>query len=168
MYLAKWPRCNHKKWIFNKFNNHWSFYFCQVASMVVALIVSAFPMTTHAIHILHQSWVFDVMFSVFKPLLDVKMQNKIFFHGSNMESLHEHISPLHLPKKYGGTREELAYYKWIDNLSKVPQIVKEMKQVGYIVPEEIQKQLDQLVEDWIRMRLRDFCVASSILSSILD
>ncbi|XP_043593999.1 alpha-tocopherol transfer protein-like isoform X1 [Bombus pyrosoma] len=119
----------------------------QVASMVVALIVSAFPMTTHAIHILHQSWVFDVMFSVFKPLLDVKMQNKIFFHGSNMESLHEHISPFHLPKKYGGTREELAYYKWIDNLSKVPQIVKEMKQVGYIVPEEIQKQLDQLVED---------------------
>lgn len=119
----------------------------QVASMVVALIVSAFPMTTHAIHILHQSWVFDVMFSVFKPLLDVKMQNKIFFHGSNMESLHEHISPFHLPKKYGGTREELPYYKWIDNLSKVPQIVKEMKQVGYIVPEEIQKQLDQLVED---------------------
>ncbi|XP_017766981.1 PREDICTED: alpha-tocopherol transfer protein-like isoform X2 [Eufriesea mexicana] len=119
----------------------------QIASMVIALMVSAFPMITHAIHILHQSWVFDVIFSVFKPLLDVRMQNKIFFHGSNMDSLHKHISPSHLPKKYGGTREELAYYKWIDNLSKVPQIVKEMKQLGYIVPEEMQKQLDQLVED---------------------
>ncbi|CAK9828492.1 Alpha-tocopherol transfer protein [Anthophora retusa] len=115
----------------------------QVASMVMALMVSAFPMKTHAIHILHQSWVFDVMFSMFKPLLDVRMQNKIFFHGGNMESLHKHISPSHLPKKYGGTREELAYYKWIDSLSKVPQIVKEMTQVGYIVPEEIQKQVEE-------------------------
>ncbi|XP_034175121.1 alpha-tocopherol transfer protein isoform X1 [Osmia lignaria lignaria] len=119
----------------------------QVANMVTALMVSAFPMKTYAIHILHQSWVFDVMFSVFKPLLDVRMQNKIFFHGSNMDSLHQHISPSHLPKKYGGTREELAYYKWIDSLSKVPQIVKEMKLLGYIVPEEIQKQMDQHVDD---------------------
>ncbi|KOC62670.1 Alpha-tocopherol transfer protein-like [Habropoda laboriosa] len=119
----------------------------QVASMVMALMVSAFPMKTHAIHILHQSWVFDVIFSVFKPLLDVRMQNKIFFHGSNMESLHKHISPSHLPKKYGGTREELAYYKWIDSLSKVPQIVKEMNMVGYIVPEEIQKLVQEAAED---------------------
>ena len=115
--------------------------------MVVALMVSAFPMTTNAIHILHQSWVFDVMFSVFKPLLDVKMQNKIFFHGSNMDSLHKHISPSNLPKKYGGIREELPYYKWIDSLSKVPQIVKEMKQLGYLLPEEKLKQPDQSAED---------------------
>lgn len=115
--------------------------------MVIALMVSAFPMKTHAIHILHQSWVFDVMFSVFKPLLDARMQKKIFFHGGNMDSLHKHISPFHLPKRYGGTREELPYYKWIDNLSKVPQIVKEMKQLGYIVPEEILQQLGQLIED---------------------
>ncbi|XP_031849806.1 alpha-tocopherol transfer protein isoform X2 [Nomia melanderi] len=118
----------------------------QVASMVIALMVSAFPMKTHAIHILHQSWVFDVMFAVFKPLLDVRMQNKIFFHGSNMDSLHEHILPTHLPKKYGGTREELPYYKWIESLSKVPKIVEEMKQLGYIVPEEILKQLNQSVQ----------------------
>ncbi|XP_076764326.1 alpha-tocopherol transfer protein isoform X2 [Xylocopa sonorina] len=119
----------------------------QVASMVIALMVSAFPMKTYAIHILHQSWVFDVMFSVFKPLLDVRMQNKIFFHGGNMKSLHEHISPSHLPKKYGGTREELPYYKWIDSLSKVDQIVKEMRQLGYIVSEDIQKELQQPAED---------------------
>lgn len=111
--------------------------------MVIALMVSAFPMKTHAIHILHQSWVFDVMFAVFKPLLDVRMQNKIFFHGSNMDSLHEHVLPTHLPKKYGGTREELPYYKWIESLSKVPKIVEEMKQLGYIVPEEILEQLNK-------------------------
>ncbi|XP_017882024.1 alpha-tocopherol transfer protein-like isoform X2 [Ceratina calcarata] len=119
----------------------------QVANMVIALMVTAFPMKTHAIHILHQSWVFDVMFAVFKPFLDVRMQKRIFFHGSNMESLHKHISPSRLPKRYGGTRDELPYYKWIDSLSKVHKIVKEMNQIGYIIPEEIQKQLDETAED---------------------
>ncbi|XP_076243158.1 alpha-tocopherol transfer protein [Calliopsis andreniformis] len=118
----------------------------QVASMVIALMVTAFPMKTTAIHILHQSWVFDVMFAVFKPLLDVRMQNRIFFHGSDMSSLHKHVSPNHLPKKYGGTREELPYYKWMDSLSKVPEIVKQMQQLGYIVSERHLKQLEQEIE----------------------
>ncbi|KZC14220.1 PREDICTED: alpha-tocopherol transfer protein-like [Dufourea novaeangliae] len=119
----------------------------QVANMVIALMVSAFPMKTTAIHILHQSWVFDVMFAVFKPLLDVRMQNKIFFHGSNMDSLHQHIHPAQLPKKYGGTREELPYYKWIQSLSKDPQIVKEMMMLGYVLDEDMLKQLNEKHQD---------------------
>ncbi|XP_011505212.1 PREDICTED: alpha-tocopherol transfer protein isoform X2 [Ceratosolen solmsi marchali] len=108
----------------------------QVASMVLSLMVAAFPMTTHAIHILHQSWIFDTMFAVFKPLIDSRMNHKIFFHGDNMESLHRHIPPAYLPKKYGGTREELPYYRWIDSLGKDPRVVKEMRGLGYIIPDE--------------------------------
>ncbi|XP_012289201.1 alpha-tocopherol transfer protein isoform X2 [Orussus abietinus] len=111
----------------------------QVAGMVLALMVTSFPMKTHAIHILHQSWVFDAIFAVFKPLLDRRMQDKIFFHGSDMASLHRHIAPTSLPKKYGGTREELPYYKWIESLSTRPQIVLEMKQQGYVISEELLK-----------------------------
>ncbi|XP_076671503.1 alpha-tocopherol transfer protein isoform X2 [Andrena cerasifolii] len=118
----------------------------QVANMVIALMVTAFPMKTTAIHILHQSWVFDVMFAVFKPLLDVRMQNKIFFHGSNMDSLHQHIAPSHLPKKYGGTREELPYYMWMDNLSKDLRIVKEMMQAGYVIHPDLMKQMGLPIE----------------------
>ncbi|XP_033334935.2 alpha-tocopherol transfer protein [Megalopta genalis] len=119
----------------------------QVASMVIALMVSAFPLKTQAIHILHQSWVFDVMFAVFKPLLDVRMQNKIFFHGSDMASLHQHIHPTHLPKKYGGIREELPYYKWIENLSMVPRVVEEMKQLGYLLPDDVPKHSGKSVKN---------------------
>ncbi|XP_058795618.1 alpha-tocopherol transfer protein-like isoform X2 [Phymastichus coffea] len=108
----------------------------QVASMVFALIVTAFPITTHAIHILNQSWIFDTMFAVFKPLIDSKMNSKIFFHGSDMESLHRHLPPDYLPKKYGGTRDELPYYRWIDALGKDRRVVKEMKGLGYIIPDE--------------------------------
>ncbi|XP_033207200.1 alpha-tocopherol transfer protein-like isoform X3 [Belonocnema kinseyi] len=111
----------------------------QIANMVIALMVTSFPMKTYAIHILHQSWVFDAIFAVFKPLLDSRMQAKMYFHGHDMSSLHRHVAPTCLPKKYGGTREELPYYKWIDSLSQEPKIVKEMHQVGYIIPEELLK-----------------------------
>ncbi|XP_015592324.1 alpha-tocopherol transfer protein [Cephus cinctus] len=111
----------------------------QVASMVLSLMVTAFPMKTHAIHILHQSWVFDAIFTVFRPLIDSRMRDRIFFHGDDMESLQRHVSPTSLPKKYGGTRAELPYHMWFDALSKVPRVVKEMHQLGYVIPEEILK-----------------------------
>lgn len=107
--------------------------------MVMALMVTSFPMKTHAIHIIHQSWIFDIIYSMFKPLLNKKMQDRVYFHGDDMSSLHTHISPEYLPKKYGGINEELPYYKWIDSLSQKPKIVKEMHQVGYIVQEEMLK-----------------------------
>lgn len=108
----------------------------EVAGMVLSLMVTAFPMKVHAIHILHQSWIFDVIFAVFKPLLDTRMRDKVFFHGDNMESLQKHVAPTSLPKKYGGTRNELPYYKWIEALSKNRTIVNEMVKLGYVAPEE--------------------------------
>lgn len=109
----------------------------------MSLIVSAFPMKSHTIHIINQSWVFDAIFSVFKPLLDNRMRDKLFFHGDDMESLHRHVSPESLPKKYGGTRCEFPYYKWIDSLENNPVIINEMQQLGYIIPEEILKKSQQ-------------------------
>ncbi|XP_034941872.1 alpha-tocopherol transfer protein-like [Chelonus insularis] len=109
----------------------------QIANMVLGLMVTANPMKTYAIHILHQSWVFDMIYAVFKPLLNKEMQDRVFFHGDDMSSLHKHVAPTSLPKKYGGTREELPYYKWIDSLSLKPRLVKEMYSLGYIVPDEL-------------------------------
>ncbi|KAF7409766.1 hypothetical protein HZH68_004147 [Vespula germanica] len=110
----------------------------QIANMVMALMVTAFPIKTYAIHILHQSWIFEAIYAVFKPLLNTRMKNRIFFHGDDMQSFHKHISPNCLPKMYGGTREEMPYYKWIESLIKVPKIVKEMEQLGYVIPNDFQ------------------------------
>lgn len=106
--------------------------------MVMALMVTAFPIKTYAIHILHQSWIFEAIYAVFKPLLNNRMKNRIFFHGDDMQSFHKHISPNYLPKMYGGIREEVPYYKWIESLIKVPKIVKEMEQLGYVIPNDFQ------------------------------
>lgn len=105
--------------------------------MMLALMVSSFPIKTYAIHILNESRIFDAMFAVFKPLLDANMRNKLFFHGSNYASLHKHISPECLSKKYGGIKDDIPYYKWIENLTKVPKIVEEMNKVGYTITDEL-------------------------------
>lgn len=109
----------------------------QVASMMISLMVTAFPIKTNAIHILNQSWVFDTIFAVFKPLLDAKMRNRIYFHGTNLESLHKHLPPEYLPKDYGGVRNDHPYYKWIEFLCQDPIIVEHMKQMGYTITDDI-------------------------------
>lgn len=105
--------------------------------MLLSVMVTAFPMRIHALHIINQSWVFDAIYSVFKSLLDGNMKNKIFFHGYNYESLYKHILPEYLPKMYGGTRNELPYYKWIEALIKDPKIIEEMNKMGYVLTDDI-------------------------------
>lgn len=105
--------------------------------MMLSLMVTSFPIRIYALHILNQSWVFDAIFAVFKPLLDANMKNRIFFHSGNYESLHKHIPSNYLPKMYGGTRNELPYYKWIAALIKDPKIIEQMNKMGYVVTDEI-------------------------------
>ncbi|CAB3363256.1 Hypothetical predicted protein [Cloeon dipterum] len=106
-----------------------------VAETVVDLLVRCFPMRIHAIHIVFQPMVCQMMFALFKPMLDKRMQDRIFFHGSDLNSLHEHISPKRLPKKYGGVHEESSYRMWIDNLEKNPSVMKALHTLGYHLEE---------------------------------
>lgn len=90
-------------------------------------------MKIHAIHIINHPWVFDTIYNVFKPLLNKSMTERIYFHGDKMESLHKHIDPEFLPKKYGGTKPEYPYTLWLESLSRNNKIVEEITSVGYKV-----------------------------------
>lgn len=89
------------------------------------------PMRTDAIHIVNQNWICDVPFKILKPFLNEKMRSRIFFHGSNMESLHQHIDKKHLPSKYGGYMDDYPYKTWMDNLVRDINLVDELRQLGY-------------------------------------
>jgi hypothetical protein len=41
---------------------------------------------------------------------------QIHFHGQDLESLHSHIDPKFLPKRYGGMRPEYSYTDWIEGI----------------------------------------------------
>lgn len=100
-------------------------------SKVVEIMVTSFPMKISAIHILHESWIFEKIFAMFNPLLPARYKETCFFHGDDLSSLHKHIEPQYLPKAYGGVRPEYSYRQWFISLTRDPKIVKEMTQLGY-------------------------------------
>ncbi|GBP06077.1 Clavesin-2 [Eumeta japonica] len=107
-----------------------------VASKIVKLMVSSFPAITHSIHVINHSWVVDKMYAIFKPLLNARMTSRIYFHGSDVTSLHKHIHPEHLPKRYGGVWPDYSYTVWLESLRKNAQVAKEMISCGYKFREE--------------------------------
>lgn len=95
------------------------------------------PIRTTAIHIVNNNWAFDMAWQVFKPFLSDRMRKQIFIHGSDMDSLHQHIDKANLPMKYGGEMPEFPYTAWMENLSKNDKVMEELKRVGYeFDPEE--------------------------------
>lgn len=88
-------------------------------------------MRIHALHIVNQSYIFDVIYNIFKPFLNDAMKERIFFHGDNMESLHKHVDPKYLPEVYGGIHPDYDYQHWVDSCRKTPTIVDELRALGY-------------------------------------
>jgi len=102
-----------------------------VAQKMIALLVTSMPVRTSAIHIVNQNWAFNAAFNMFKPFLNPTMRERLFIHGSDMTSLHKHISPDHLPKRYGGVHDDYPYTLWLDNLIGNTKIYKDLEQLGY-------------------------------------
>lgn len=111
-------------------------------------------MKIHALHVVYQPWVFDIVYKAFQPFITGAMKNCVFFHGDNMESLHKHIDPKHLPQKqvfhffvikffftlfppfrYGGRHPDYSFRPWILEFSKTPRILEELKTLGYEIEE---------------------------------
>ncbi|XP_056648666.1 alpha-tocopherol transfer protein-like isoform X2 [Diorhabda sublineata] len=118
-----------------------------IAHKIVQIMVTSFPMKLHAIHIVHQSWIFDIIYNIFKPFLDDRMKERIFFHGDDMESLHQHIDPKHLPERYGGIHPDYNYSDWIENFQKSEKIRWELETLGYKDIEEEEEEKTDLEVD---------------------
>ncbi|KAH8333951.1 hypothetical protein KR059_004790, partial [Drosophila kikkawai] len=106
-----------------------------VAQKMIALLVTSMPIRTSALHIVNQNWVFNAAFKIFKPFLNAAMREKLYIHGSDMSSLHKHIDPEHLPKRYGGLHEDYSYTLWLDMLKEqcsTNGVQKDMEQLGFI------------------------------------
>ncbi|CAD6999204.1 unnamed protein product [Ceratitis capitata] len=75
------------------------------AKRIVDWLQDSVPLRIKAIHIVNQPKIFNVVFALFKPFLREKLRSRIYFHGTDRESLHKHISPKCLPAVYGGDLE---------------------------------------------------------------
>lgn len=92
----------------------------------------------HGLHIINYSWILNSIFYLFKQFIPAALFKRMYFHGSDMASLHQHIDPEYLPKEYGGwCRYFISTEKWISKIDayKDDFIVKELRALGFTVKE---------------------------------
>lgn len=92
---------------------------------------TSMPIRTTAIHIVNNNWAFDMAWQIFKPFLSERMRKQIYIHGSNRDTLHQHINKANLPIKYGGEMPEFPYTAWMKSLAKNDKVMDELKRLGY-------------------------------------
>lgn len=64
------------------------------------------PARLKAVHIVNQPYIFNMLFAIFKPFMREKLRNRIFFHGSDKQSLLNYIDAKALRKRHGGALPE--------------------------------------------------------------
>lgn len=102
------------------------------AKRIVDWLQDSVPLRIKAIHIVNQPKIFNVVFALFKPFLREKLRNRIYFHGSDLASLHKHMSPKCLPAAYGGNSEfpRVDGDQWYDMLQQCDREYKAINSYG--------------------------------------
>lgn len=109
----------------------------KIAAQMIDIVVWTYPLRTHAVHVVNQSPFFKAGYSMVKPFMNKEIKKRIFFHGSDMASLHKHIDPKYLPERYGGIHPDYSYGGWVDYIQQNQNVLSELKDLGYTLEEQI-------------------------------
>lgn len=103
------------------------------AKRIVDWLQDSIPLRVKAIHIVNQPIIFNMVFALFKPFLREKLKNRIYFHGLDRDSLHQHVDPKCLPDCYGGTLNipRITGPEWLDLLIKCDKEYEAVNSYGY-------------------------------------
>lgn len=72
------------------------------AKLVLDWVQYAMPSRLKEAHIVNQPYIFNMVFTMFKPFMQEKLRNRVFLHGYDHTSLLSYLDAKCLPTKYGG------------------------------------------------------------------
>uniref|UniRef100_A0A8W7PJJ8 CRAL-TRIO domain-containing protein n=1 Tax=Anopheles coluzzii TaxID=1518534 RepID=A0A8W7PJJ8_ANOCL len=103
------------------------------SKLLLTFLQEAVPLRMKEFHILKQPYIFNMVWTLFKPFIGDKLKKRLYFHGSDMKKLHKHIDPADLPKNYGGTRPALDYSSrdWYPCIEKYTDHIQRWNGYGY-------------------------------------
>ncbi|XP_011292467.2 clavesin-2 [Musca domestica] len=86
-----------------------------VVRKITTFAEDALPLRQRAVHIVNTSPAFDRLLNMIRALMPLKQQQRLFIHGSNWQSLYEHIPQKYLPQELGGENssfDEINKLQW--------------------------------------------------------
>uniref|UniRef100_A0A131Y162 Putative phosphatidylinositol transfer protein sec14 n=1 Tax=Ixodes ricinus TaxID=34613 RepID=A0A131Y162_IXORI len=95
-------------------------------------VLKCLPFRLKAIHVIRQSFVYDILMSIVKHLISRKFVERIHLYGTNFEDLHKELPVDILPEEYGGCGPALdfeAFWSLVD--AQEPSFV-ENNSYGYL------------------------------------
>ncbi|OWR51026.1 clavesin-1 like protein [Danaus plexippus plexippus] len=104
---------------------------------LLTFIQDALPLRLKEVHFVKEPMIFNMVWKLFKPLIREKLKGRIFFHGSNMSSLHKHLAPSHLPADYDGVLGPIDYSgaDWYPVVNEVLPHIQNWNSYGYVKKE---------------------------------
>jgi len=101
---------------------------------LLTFIQEAMPLRLKEVHFVNQPFLFNMVWQMFKPFVKEKLKKRMFFHGTDMESLHKHIDPANLPENYGGKLPKVNYSSvdWYPVLRTLDNEFKEWNSFGIV------------------------------------
>lgn len=99
---------------------------------LLTFIQDAMPLRMKEVHFVKQPFIFKLVWSLFKPFVREKLNKRMHFHGSDMNSLHKFLAPEILPENYKGLQPKIDYggAEWYPALEKHATFVKEWSELG--------------------------------------
>ncbi|CAK9809433.1 clvs2 [Anthophora plagiata] len=104
---------------------------------LIAALRGRFPARFKAIHFLSAPLYVQATLALVKPFLDEKTRNKIYLHGNNLSTLHEHLPTDILPAELGGTGPAFNPGLWAE-----PVIHSAMKEAELIAVKKEKEQAE--------------------------
>uniref|UniRef100_T1I6K4 CRAL-TRIO domain-containing protein n=1 Tax=Rhodnius prolixus TaxID=13249 RepID=T1I6K4_RHOPR len=91
--------------------------------LMVEGLQDCFPARFKGIHFINQPWYIDPIIGILKAFLKEKTKKKIYVHGNNMSTLHDHVSIDILPAELGGEGPSYSPTPWAHTIIQVKPIV---------------------------------------------
>lgn len=129
---------------------------------LIAALRGRFPARFKAIHFLSAPLYVQATLALVKPFLDEKTRNKIYLHGNNLSTLHQHLPTDILPAELGGTGPAFNPGLWAE-----PVIHSAMKEAELAAKERIEN-AEQACDKKLELRDADnnrACETNSVKSN---
>ncbi|CAN7980943.1 unnamed protein product [Ixodes pacificus] len=106
------------------------------------LLLDCSPVRIKAIHIVRESYVFNMAYAVIRPFINKKVADRVHFHGEKFEGLYNDMPVNMLPKEYGGMGPDLDFEAYWSSLDQAEASFVENKRYGYTGKEDCSKDIE--------------------------